>query len=174
MGCVQLFDRASTLVRTWSFPTGYRNVLKDASFDYSSDLDTDVLVIRTAQVINGRDVAAEYFAVGDDNLRLVRLEDSKGSVVQNMYHPEAAIGVKPSVQSIEEWTDLLRSMDKSDVLSALVFLGGEHPGYEPLFADLVYTKGVRDLIEQLTHSNNQWIREAAYLAWSGPPKHRVR
>jgi hypothetical protein len=58
------------------------------------------------------------------------------------------------------------------VLSALVFLTGAHPGYPVLFADLVYTKAIRVLIEQLTHSDNSWIREAANLAWLGSPRRR--
>jgi hypothetical protein len=78
-GCLQLFDRSSTVVRTWTFPTGHCNALKDASLDYSAGLDIDLLTIRTAPVVNGRDLAAEHFAIGGDELRLVRLEEQGGS-----------------------------------------------------------------------------------------------
>ena len=54
-------------------------------FAYSTKLDTDLLTIRSVPVVNGRDIVEEYFAIGGDSLQLVRLEDSKGTAVQNEY-----------------------------------------------------------------------------------------
>jgi hypothetical protein len=158
---VQLFDHASTMIRSWSFQTGWRNRLTDASLAYSAELDTDLLTIRTAPVINGRDIAKEYFAFGGDSLRLVRLEDSKGAAVQNEYvFPNYEIGIVPSAKSVQDWIALLQSRDKSDVLSALVFLGGQHldgkermmlpepheSRHAALFQQLLADADIRDLI----------------------------
>lgn len=187
--CVRLFDEASTTIQSWSFQTGWRNELTSALVKYSTELGTDVLVLRTAPVINGRDIASEYFAIDDDRLRLIRLEDSKGAVVQNEYvFPNYEIGNVPSEQTVEAWTSLLRSNDKSDVLSALVFLGGRHldeqqrmglpapheSKYAALFQQLVATPAVHDSITQLTNSGNAWIRDAAFLAARDPRQRQLR
>jgi hypothetical protein len=177
--CVQLFDSASKMTRSWSFQTGWRNQLTDASLAYSTELNTEMLVIRTTPLINGRRIVAEYFAISQDNLRLVRLEDSKGAAVQNEYvFPNFEIGIVPLAQSVQDWIGLLQSSDKSDVLSALVFLGGRHldeqermslpepreSKHAALFQRLLADAGIRDWITQLTKSDNQWIRDAAILA----------
>jgi hypothetical protein len=186
---VQLFDQASTIIRSWSFQAGWRNGLTDASLAYSTELDTDLLTIRTAPVINGRDITEEYFAIGGGSLRLVRLEDSKGTAVQNEYvFPNYEIGIVPSAKSVQDWIGLLQSKDKSDVLSALVFLGGQHldgkdrmmlpepheSKYAALFQQLLADEGIRDLITQLTKSDNGWIRDAAILASRGPHERPLR
>jgi hypothetical protein len=186
---VQLFDQASTMIRSWSIQTGWRNELTDASLAYSTELDTDLLTIRTAPVINGRDIKEEYFAIGGSSLRLVRLEDSKGAAVQNEYvFPNYEIGIVPSAKSVQDWIGLLQSKDKADVLSALVFLGGQHLAgkermmlpephesrYAALFQQLLADASIRDLITQLTKSDNEWIRDAAILASRGPRERPLR
>src|SRR5262249_59297628 len=109
------------------FETGWRVDLVDASIEYSKDLAADLIILHTAPVINGRNVAKEYFAVNGDRLRLIRLEDDKGRLVQNEYiFPNFEIGVTPGVKTLNEWIGLIESQDKADVLSALTFLGGRH------------------------------------------------
>lgn len=187
--CIQLFDAGLTRIGSWSFQTGWRNLLIDASLESSPQVGADLLVLRTSPVINGRDIAKEYFALGNDRLRVIRLEDSKGAAVQNDYvFPNYEIGVIPSARSVEDWTRLLQSKDKSDVLSALVFLGGRHldekermtlpepheSSYAALFQQLVDTPSIHDSITELTKSDNPWIREAAILAGRGPRQRRSR
>jgi len=181
--CVQLFDGTLKRYQSWPFQTGWRNILIDASVEHTTELGTDLLVIHTVKVINGRDIAKEYFAIGDDRLRLVRLEDSTGEIRQNEYvFPNYEIGTVPSAQTIQGWTALLVSKDKSDVLSALVFLGGRHLAedrrlllpepheskYAALFQQLLSSQPVYSLIDQLSKSENVWIRDAAALAARGP------
>jgi hypothetical protein len=181
--CVLLFDSTATMIRRWSFQTGWRIQLKDASLEHSADLDGDLLVIDTFRVINGRDVAKEIFAIGGDQLRLVRLEDSKGNAIQNEYvFANAEIGIVPEAQTTQEWTDLLQSKNKSDVLSALVFLGGRHldedarlalpetheSKYASLFQQLLASQPVRRRIDELSKSEDVWIRDAAALAARKP------
>jgi hypothetical protein len=90
-------------------------------------------------------------------------------VVQNEYvFPNFEIGAAPSAHTVEAWASLLQSNDRSDVLSALVFLGGRHLAeqgrnllaeskesrYAPLFQNLVTAAAIRDLISQLMNLNS--------------------
>jgi hypothetical protein len=187
--CIQLFDATPTLIRNQCFQTGWRNQLISASLEYSEELSSDLVVIRTLPVINGRDIRKEYFAISEDRVRLVRLEDSGGAGVQNEYvFPNYEIGAAPPAQTVEAWTSLLQSQDRSDVLSALVFLGGRHldeherklhsesreSKYAPLFQQLVTTTAIRELISQLRNSDSPWIRDAAALAARDPRGRRLR
>jgi hypothetical protein len=133
--------------------------------------------------INGRNVAKEYFAVGGDRLRFVRMENDEGEAVQNEYvYPNFEIGIVPAGNTEEEWASMLESVDKADVLSALVFLGGRHitepqrhfasepaeSKYAGLFRQLIGSPRIRELIARLRHSENEWVRQAALLALRGP------
>jgi hypothetical protein len=133
--------------------------------------------------INGRDVAKEYFAVGSDRLRLVRLESAKGDAVQNEYiYSNYEIGIVPEGSTEEEWASMLESADEAKVLSALVFLGGRHlkepqrrllpdpaeSKYAALFQQLAASPRIRELIAHLSHSENEWVKQAALLAARGP------
>jgi hypothetical protein len=179
--CVQLFDSTNRRTNSWSFRAGWRAELYDASMEYSKELDSDLIVLRTAPVINGRNIAKEFFALKDDRLRFIRLENDKGKLVQNEYiFPNYEIGIIPNANTVEQWTALLQSKEKADVLSALVFLGGKHidellPGprestYVNLYRELAASARIHELIEGLSKSENAWIREAALLALNGPRK----
>lgn len=84
-----------------------------------------MIVLQTTPAISGRDIGKEYFAIGNDTLRLIRLEDTKGQVTQNEYVVESReIGIIPDAKTVDQFVNLLESSDKADVLSALVFLVG--------------------------------------------------
>jgi hypothetical protein len=181
--CVLLFDGASKRIRSWCFQTGWRISLDNASFEFSTDLASDVIVLHMFRFINGRNVAKEYFAVGDDRLRFVRMENDKGEAVQNEYvFPNFEIGIVPAGNTAEEWASLLDSADKADVLSALVFLGGRHitepqrhfapepaeSKYAGLFQQLVGSPHIREMVARLSHSDSEWVRQAALLAVREP------
>lgn len=124
---VLLFDPSGQRIRSWSFQTGWRINLVDATFEFSDDLACDLLTIQTARVINGRNIAREYFALKYDQLRLIRLEDDSGQAIQNEYiYPNYEIGLVPDARTSFQWTAMLESTDKTEVLSALTFLGGRH------------------------------------------------
>ena len=174
---VQLFDAATKRIDTWSFQTGWRMILIDAAIEYSGDLGADLISLRTGPVIGGQNVAKEYFALSNDRLRIVRLENDKGELVQNDYVlPNYEIGFVPDATTEDEWVGLLESADKVDVLSALEFLGGRHidqsfgheSKYAALFLQLLGSTHIRGLIERLGKTNNDWIRQAAVLAARGP------
>ncbi len=181
--CVRLFDANAKSISSWSFQTGWRGSFDSASIELSNDLASDLIVLHMIRFINGRDIAKEYFAIKDDQLKFVRMESSKGEAVQNEYvYPNFEIGVVPDGIAVDQWVGLLESEDKADVLSALVFLGGRHltepqrtfagepreSRYAGLFQQLVGSPRIRELIERLSHSENEWIRQAALLATRGP------
>jgi hypothetical protein len=187
--CVLLFDGASKRLNSWCFQTGWRMTPDNASLTFSNDLATDLIVLHMGRFINGRDVAKEYFALGNDRLRLVRMENEKGEAVQNEYvFPNYEIGIIPAGETEGEWANMLGSADKAEVLSALVFLGGRHvteaerhfaPGpaeskYGGLFQQLLSSPRIRELIERLSHSDNEWVREEASLAMRGPRERSLR
>jgi hypothetical protein len=180
--CIQLFDAAAKRIEGLCFQTGWRITLVDASIEYSDSLASDLVVIHTAPVVNGLNIAREYFAIKNDRIRVVRMENDKGELVQNEYvFPNYEIGVVPTASSADEWERLLGSKDKVDVLSALVFLGGRHvdgpdqdfgPGpheskYAGLFEQLAGSARIGELIQTLGKSDNVWIRQAAALAARG-------
>jgi hypothetical protein len=80
--CVLLFDGALKRRGSWCFQTGWRIDLDRASLEFATDLASDVIVLHMVRFINGRNVAKEYFAVGGDRLRFVRMENEKGEAVQ--------------------------------------------------------------------------------------------
>lgn len=183
--CVQVFDPLAKKLSSWSFQTGHRITFVDASIEHSSPLATDLIVLHMSRFINGRNIAKEYFALDHDRLRLIRLEDDQGKLTQNEYvFPNYEIGLVPDAKTVEEWARLLESGDKSDVLSALIFLGGRHldgpdrgygggPGpleskYAALFLQVIASPRIHDIIERLTNSDDEWIKEAAGLAAREP------
>jgi hypothetical protein len=105
------------------------------------------------------------------------------SVYQNEYvFPNFEIGIVPAAITLEEWVRLLESKDEADVLSALTFLGGRHiygrdrdfgvgphaSQYAELFQQLQGSTRIRDLVENLNKSDNEWVEQAAALALRGP------
>jgi hypothetical protein len=180
---LQLFDATVKRINRWSFQTGWRITFDSASIEFSNDLEADLIVLHMARFINGRNVAKEYFAIGDDRLQFVRMENDKGEAVQNEYvFPNCEIGVVPNASTVEQWANMLESQDKANVLSALMFLGGRHitepqrhfatepqeSKYAALFQELVRSPRVRELIERLSNSENTWVKQAALLAARGP------
>ena len=181
--CLQLFDADGKRIISRSFQTGWRNVLVDASIEYFTSLASDLVVLHTAAVINGRPIAKEYFAISQVRIRLVRLENDKSEIVQNEYvFPNYEIGLVPEARTIDEWAGLLQSKDVADVLPALTFLGGRHltgpdrnfvsepqgSKYSGLFQQLLGSARIRELIAHLETSDNEWVRQAAVLAARGP------
>jgi hypothetical protein len=180
--CIRLFDGAARMIASWSFPTGHRMTPTRASMNFSSELEGDLIVIEMGRFINGRDVGREYFSLRDDRLQLVRIEDQKGKATQNEYVLSGEIGIIPDANTADDWTRLLESKAKTDVLSALVFLGGRHLDgpdrdfgvgphsgkYVGLFQQLVSNARIHETIERLSKGDDEWIRQAAQLAARGP------
>jgi hypothetical protein len=187
--CLQLFDATARRISSWSFQTGWRIDLDRGSIEFSNDLASDLIVLHMARLINGRNVAREYFAISNDRLQFVRMENDKGEAAQNEYvYPNLEIGVVPDASTMDQWAKMLESKDKADVLSALVFLGGRHitepqrrfvsepqeSKYAELFRQLVGNPRIRELIERLSNSDSEWVRQAALLAARGPRERLIQ
>jgi len=169
--CLQLFDAAMNSINSWSFQVGWRPSLLDATIEYSNEFARDLIVFHTAPVINGRNITKEYFALGNDRLRFIRLENDKGELARNEYvFPNYEIGIAPDAHTVEQWSALLESKDKADVLSALVFLGGKHidehgeSNYAALFRELIGSPRIHGVIEHLKNSDSEWVKQAALQA----------
>ena len=181
--CILLLDGGLQRINNWCFQTGWRITLDSASFEFSGDLGSDIIVLHMVRFINGRNVAKEYFAISGDRFRFVRMENDKGEAVQNEYvYPNFEIGIVPAGKTEGEWIEMLQSPEKANILSALVFLGGRHiteaqrrfapepaeSKYASLFQQLIGNAKIRELISGLSNSEDEWIREAALLASRGP------
>lgn len=172
--CIQVFDETATRLGSWSFQAGWRIELTDASIEYSPRLASDVVILHTSAVINGRDVAKQYYAVREDRLSLVRLEDAAGKATNNEYrYPSAEIGQFPDAKTVEAWLALLQSKDPVDVLAALIFLGGKHrprsvgeptSAHAELYLRLISSEPIRRQITQLQSASDEWIARSAQLA----------
>jgi hypothetical protein len=171
---VVLYDASLHKIKTWSFSAGHRINLYDAAIEYSGDLDTDVILLKSGAVINGEDVAKQYFAFSGDQLRFVRLEDHRGALALNYYSRGAPLGILPEAKTADEWFELLQSPKKADQLAALVFLGGEHRAIlwmpdrgdpQPeAFLKVVNDPRIRQSIQRLQKSSSLWLKQAADLA----------
>ncbi len=178
--CVQIFDSVGIRLNTWCFQTGNRMTPEAAAFEYSYSLHSDVIVLNMTRFINGYDIAKEFFALKNDQLRFVRIENSKGEAVQNEYiYPNMEIGFAPSAKTEAEWMALLESDEKCDRLVALVFLGGSHvwktgvlpekkSRYSELFLNLKSSPRIEAAIAALVKSSDPWIHQAAVLAARDP------
>ncbi len=179
---IHLLDGAALNINTWSFSTGWRIGIDDANFSRVDELVSDVITIETTGYTHGLDVAKQYFAFSGDDLRFIRMENSKGRLIRNNYaSPREALGVGIEGIGRKRWLALLRSANPVDVLAALTFLGGSHidsekrseyykaedAGQARLFQELRASQEVVELLDQYLRSDSTWLRDAARLAVRG-------
>jgi hypothetical protein len=144
-----------------------------------SEIGREVLEVSSRPVINGRDVAKQYYALIGEKVLLVRLEDGGGNLIRNIYGtPNHTIGLTLTGRSANEWEKALESNDVAEVLATLTWLSGTHwnprnpsPEYaheemrEAQLADYIRSrKGVKLMLKKLTQSENTWVQNAAQLA----------
>ncbi len=176
---IHAFDSTGGRIRQWEFSTGWRQDLDGATFSFSNELSAHLITIETVPGFRGRDVQKQYFAFGDERLQFLRIEDSKGNMLQNDYeYPNHTLGIVPENNTKDDWLTLLKSERRYDVLTALVFLGGKHlspPREDPtinleeigqarMVHELLGDKIVGRLIREHANSECEWIVDAAILA----------
>lgn len=162
------------------FQTGYRITIDDASWLQDSGHGFPCVLVYSGSVINGSDIARQYYAFLDETFALVRLEHSNGKLVRNEYcWPDHTIGPGVPERTPQEWEAALRSPNRAEVLHCLVWLGGKHcdllhrdvrqEGEPRRDAERVLAtrgrSGVQSVVEALTRSEDRWVREAAQAAW---------
>jgi hypothetical protein len=176
---VHVFDAQGKRLSNSEFTCGWRIEVTGVKRTRVPELDRNILEVGSGPVINGRDVARQYYALAGDAVVLVRLEDSKGRPVKNIFDvPGHAIGPAPAGRTAAEWERALNSDDPAEALSALMWVGGRRPdvkrplpwaGVEELkearFANAVRARpSVQELLRRLGDSDNRWVREAAEMA----------
>lgn len=170
------------------FLAGWRLVASDARVSEIEGYSFPCIEVACGPVIGGPDIWKQFYALGDDGVALIRLENRNGEAVRNRFSaPSHTIGPAPPTRTPEEWENLLDSEDHLFTLEALAWLGGIHidlDGDKPDFKHESITEarlfkatrgraGVVEALRRLVRSKNPWIREAAALAldtkWASPP-----
>jgi hypothetical protein len=179
---VFVFNIDGKLLNNLAFPAGYRIELKDIRVIFNPEIGREIIEVESEPVINGRNIAKQYYALVGENVLPVRLEDSKAKSLQNNYvSPDHTIGYTMVNRSMEEWEKALESDDTAEILATLAWINGKHFNamqYSPRYyeeaikeARLAYeiksNSRTKATLEKLKQSGNKWIREAANLPIEG-------
>jgi hypothetical protein len=172
-----VMDTNGSLLTKCDFSTGWRISIDDARWLDHVGHGFPCLLVCSSPSINGADITSQYYALLDDTLALVRLEDSTGNFETVNYHnPNHTIGPDPPKRTAVEWELALQSPDPAEILRTLVWLGGAHSDPPIKDADHMCVEkfedaalalevrarpDVRTAVETLTRSNDSWLREAA-------------
>jgi len=178
----EIYNEDGSLINSGTFNAGWRISIEKIEVRFSPEIGRKIIEVTSEPVINGRDIFKQYFALVGNEIRLIRLEDSKGQAVRNDYHaPNMTIGLNITEHSSEEWKTSLKSVDSAEVLSSLTVLSGIHLNPEKLpafygevpYEDIKEAKFIRELnkdndikfeIQNLTKSEKVWIKQAATFA----------
>ena len=80
---VTILNKTGNLINETEFATGWRIDVVNAERVDANNSGQFLFAINSAPVINGRDVTKQYYAIHDEHLILLRLEDSDGNVLKN-------------------------------------------------------------------------------------------
>lgn len=162
---ILLLSAGGAEISSWNFSTGWRIDIQSASMSFDDKLQARVITIYTAPVSNGGDVAKQYFALVDDKLYFIRMEDSKGTLIRNDYL--RPFGGELPAKDLAGWTALLESPKLPLRLAALTYLSGKYIAHmkDPELARAFRSADLtKKLIADYRKSNNTWLKEAADLA----------
>jgi hypothetical protein len=183
---VFVFDGRGNLLSQSDFLTGYRNTIEDAHWLSDCGHGFPCILVDSHNVINGHDVAAQYYALLEDTVALVRLESSTGEFETTIFSTDHfRIGPDFPVRTPAQCEVALHSRNRAEVLRTLVWLGGGHyPDYpgnrmenRKRFEEATRAletrsrQDVRAAVEALTSSEDSWVREAAQRAWKAIQGH---
>jgi hypothetical protein len=176
---VHFFNESERLISSIDIATGWRMSPTSANLHFEPAINGQVIEVESAPTINGRDVRRQIYSPIDGRIALVRLEDSDGKVVSNFYHaPNHTIGPDVPKRTADEWEAALNAPRPTEVLEALIWLGGTHrdPATDEkqvsqedlesasLAAEVRKRLGVRNLVRAMSENRQGWVREAAELA----------
>ena len=115
-----IFSSEGQLLNSIIFPSGYRIELKNIKVVSKPEIGRKVIEVESEPVINGRDITKQYYALIGDKILPIRLEDSRGEIVQNDYtSSDHTIGLTLIGRSAEQWKQSLESKDIAEILAAL-------------------------------------------------------
>lgn len=178
----EIYNEDGSLINSGTFNAGWRISIEKIEVRFSPEIGRKIIEVTSEPVINGRDIFKQYFALVGNEIRLIRLEDSKGQVVRNDYYaPNLTVGLNIVGRSADEWKSSLKSGDSAEILSSLTVLSGKHLNLEKLplsfgkvefesmneaefIRELNKDKEIKSAIQNLTKSEKVWLKEAAILA----------
>jgi hypothetical protein len=174
-------DTKGNLLTESNFSTGWRIDIHDARWLEDGGHGFPCLVVSSSPCMGGGNMDSQYYALLDDTLALVRLEDSTGKIDSADYrYPNHTIGPSVPTRTAEKWEAALHSPEASEVLRTLVWLGGDHLDLPVRDGEHVYVgalenaflvrtvrarPSVRTAVETLTRCEDIWVKEAAQQAW---------
>lgn len=165
-------DNWKYLYSSDAFRTGHANSLHEAIILPEPTLGTDVLIIHTFYIY-------QWYAIFDDHIALIRMEDKERNVVRNSYCKEPSEGPNIPDRTAEQWKQSLDSENPCEVLETLVWLSGCHfpsnierrPNLSQesvedarLFESVINSPEVQQKLSRLSNSPNVWIKQAAEMA----------
>ncbi len=172
---VHLFDKGWEYLGSSAFETGYEVYLREARLVWKSVVESYILEIQET-------AGWQFYAIIDDRIALIRLEDREHNMLQRSYIREKPwTGPATPKRTAEQWLQSLDSENPCEVLETLVWLSGRHlsPEEERLadwaqesVEDSRLVQTVRNSPELkkklliLRESPNLWIRQAAELAFT--------
>jgi len=183
---IHVFTQDGALIRSSDFETGWRIAVTGIRVVYLPQISRKAVEVRSEPVINGRDVARQFYALVNDDVLLIRLEDKAGHLIRNAYGaPNHTFGFTITGRLANDWENALHSADPAEVLATLTWLSGTHlDPVEPLpvaptgwpdvshedisearlAGDVRTREGVQRQLKALLLSQNLWLRQAAKLA----------
>jgi len=178
-------------LRSVRFNLGWRTYVQDAFLLRDSSLGVPLIVFKMASTDYGwqqitpplpkdfvQDVR-EYYALRDDTVDLVRIENNLGTATRNRsYAQNLAYGLWPVPLSVPETLAALRSLDRAKTARTLVWLGGRHgaPGGPAgvtgeetsaefsVWNTVRHDPKVRQELRRLSDGADPWLAEEADLA----------
>jgi hypothetical protein len=170
-----VFDGVGKLLSYSEFSLGWRENVEEVSLIRTSSLNMPLIKIVTHYSDWGKD---QYYTVVDDHLALIRLEGNGKPARNRFVATNWTKGPLMPERTPEEWEQALLSNNPGEILSTLMWIGGKHwdlkINYDrpsPIVkqnAELVTKvrarEGVQQRLQELSQSENKWIREAAELA----------
>jgi hypothetical protein len=175
---ISVFDLHGKLLDSSEFAAGWRIMLFGMRFIQVEEAG-EVLEVKSSPSINGADVGMQYYALINDKMRLIRLEDSNGKLHINYYGAlNHTIGFTEVGRSAEDWEKCLITKDEAQSLATLTWLGGFHLNADAdvtgdwhedlaearLVEEVRALPAVKKIVNALKDANNPWLREAARLA----------
>ncbi|KAF0247508.1 MAG: hypothetical protein FD167_3087 [bacterium] len=177
---VNVFTSSGNCLLSSVFSTGWRIDVTRASLHQNSDFGVPMLEIISSPVVGGGDISRQYYALTAEGIVLIRLQNSKGELVRNSYeYPNHFIGPLSTRNTTEEWGNDLTSGIPWKTINVSNWLAGVPKGFQlskysqypksylaniNMIKILHSKEGTRKLLENLSKSNNKWIKEVAQEA----------
>src|SRR5262245_55269226 len=177
---VYVVDPDGRLLSYSEFSLGWRAQLKDIELIQDTNFGVPMIEISTVNR-----PSKQYYALVQDELALVRLEDGGGAIRNKFVAGNWIIGPPVPNRTAAEWEQALLSDDTLENLRTMVWLGGKHwdlkipPFQRPdgeieptpevranaeLVVNVRARRKVHERLKELSRSENKWISEAAELA----------